>query len=112
MAPNPSNQGPALQVLGERIAAWRRARGVRPEALAAQAGLSRAVLQRIETGRGGSLEDLQKILEALDLPDRLAELIPDPAAAPVKPVRRSKLMSGPATHAPGYGKSGEWTPGD
>lgn len=112
MAPTPPKQGPALQVLGERIAAWRRARGVRPEALAAQAGLSRAVLQRIETGRGGSLDDLQKILEALDLPDRLAELIPDPAAAPVKPVRRSKLMSGPATHAPGYGKSGEWTPGD
>ncbi len=99
-----------LKALGEKLAAHRLARGLRPEALAAQAGLPRLALQRLEAGRGGSLEDLLKILNALGLEERFSALLPDPDETSEKPVRRSKLMSAPATHSASYGKSGEWKP--
>ena len=108
--PSVSPDALVLKRLGERLTAYRQAHGVRPETLAQQAGIPRAALHQIETGRGGTLEHMLAVLTVLGLEDRLADLVPDPNAGTGRIARR-KLMSGPATHSPNYGKSGEWKPG-
>tara|TARA_R110000868_G_scaffold263079_3_gene521696 strand:- start:816 stop:1169 length:354 start_codon:yes stop_codon:yes gene_type:complete len=75
-----------LSALGQQIEAYRISRGVKQAELAELAGISRSTLIRLEAGTGGTLENLIRIMRALDIEDRLANLIPDAALSPLDPM--------------------------
>ncbi len=105
-----------IKTFGKRLEAYRVARGIRQEDLAQQAGLSRSTLHRMETGRGGTLDSLFRIMKALEISDRLLNLVPDASVSPLDPgsarEARRKRVRYPATRSGQYGKSGEWRWGE
>ena len=76
----------ALETLGARIEAYRVSRNMRQVDLAAAAGVSRATVSRLETGQGGTLDSLIRIMRALDLGDRLVDLVPEARQSPLDPI--------------------------
>ena len=56
--------------------------------LAEMAGISRSTLARLEAGNGGTIDSLARIMRALDIEDRLLDVMPDaklrPARSPVR----------------------------
>ena len=73
-----------LQEIGARLSRQRIEAGLTQADLAAQAGLSKRTLERIEAGHGAELVSLIRVLRALRLADGLdravAELPPSPMA--------------------------------
>jgi transcriptional regulator with XRE-family HTH domain len=78
-----------IENLGERIAQYRLSRNLRQKDVAASAGVSRGVLTRLETGKGGTIDSLVRVLKALDMDDRVLNLVPDARMSPLDP-RASK----------------------
>lgn len=71
-----------LQELGARLAAARLARDQTQAELAAEAGVSKRTLERLETGQAATqLSGFVRVCRALRLLDRLDALIPAAAAA-------------------------------
>lgn len=81
-----------LQDLGARIERFRLSRNLRQEDLANRAGLSRVTISKLERGNGGSVDTLARILRALNLGDRLADLVPDASVSPMDPKSGSKTL--------------------
>lgn len=77
------------QTLGERLEAYRIARGLKQTDLAERAGIGRATLIRFESGATGTVDTLLRLLRALGLEDRILDVIPDASASPLDP-RRAK----------------------
>ncbi|HEX5787814.1 MAG TPA: helix-turn-helix transcriptional regulator [Woeseiaceae bacterium] len=75
------------QDLGRRLEALRLARNINQSQLAAEAGVSRRTITRLENGAGVSVDTLIRVLKALGLADRLVALLPDPAVRPIDRVR-------------------------
>lgn len=73
--------------LGERLAAQRLSRNLTQRQLAERAAVSLNTLNRLENGRNASLDTLIRVLEALDLGDRLDALAPPADVRPVDRVR-------------------------
>lgn len=73
------------QTLGERLAAYRIARGLKQADLAERAGIGRATLIRFESGAAGTVDTLLRLLRALGLEDRVLDLVPDASASPLDP---------------------------
>ena len=71
--------------LGENLTAYRLSRNLRQEDLAEQAGVTSRTVNRIETGRGGTIDSLVRITRALGWEDRIASLLPDAHASPLDP---------------------------
>ena len=101
-----------LSQLGEGVAAYRLNHNLTQRQLADEASVSLNALRRLEGGQNTSLDTLIRVLEALDLGDRLGILTP---AADVRPVDRVRLATGserkrarPADHKPAT----TWTWGD
>lgn len=76
--------------LGERLAATRLSRNMTQRQLAADAGVSLNTLRRLEGGENASLDTLVRVLDALDLADRLDVLTP---ALDVRPVDRVRMTT-------------------
>ena len=74
-----------LAEFGQRLEAYRLARQMRQEDLARSAGISRSTLHRIESGRGGTMENLFRVLGALDLEAGIDGLVPHPRLSPLDP---------------------------
>ena len=72
-----------LAEIGRRLEQQRLALNLTQEELAAQAGLGRATLQRMERGELSQTVNLVKLLRALDLLDALDEVIPDQVRSPI-----------------------------
>ena len=53
--------------------------------LAKLAGISRSTLSRLETGNGGTIDSLARIMRALDIEDRLLDIVPDAKLSPLDP---------------------------
>ena len=71
-----------LQELGARLAAARLARDLTQAELAAEAGVSKRTLERLEKGQAATrLSGFVRVCRALKLLDRLDALIPAAAAA-------------------------------
>lgn len=71
-----------LQELGLRLAAARLARDLTQAELAAEAGISKRTLERLETGQAATqLSGFVRVCRALKLLDRLDALIPAATAA-------------------------------
>ncbi|MGV1049408.1 MAG: helix-turn-helix domain-containing protein [Solirubrobacterales bacterium] len=77
-----------LEELGSRLRRARLDRNLSQEAVAAEAGIGRATLQRIEDGRGASASNLISVLRALDLFDGVELLVPEPTPSPIDELRR------------------------
>lgn len=77
-----------LQEMGARVARCRLNQNRTQDALAEEAGVSRATVQRIEQGHSTQLTNLLRVLRALDLIGNLELLVPVPPESPVQAVRR------------------------
>jgi len=73
-----------LRTLGERVGQQRLNKDISQMALAKRAGVARIVVQRLEGGRGCTLESLIRILRALDLVQQLDALLPEPGLSPIQ----------------------------
>jgi transcriptional regulator with XRE-family HTH domain len=76
-----------LAQLGRRIARYRLNRNLTQGALAGEAGVSLATLQRMEAGRSAQTASLLRVLRALGLLDNLDALIPEPPESPLQQVK-------------------------
>lgn len=78
-----------LDELGSRLARTRLERNVSQEQLAADAGVSKSTVERIETGREVKLSSFVRILRGLDRLEILDQLLPEPLPSPIE---RAKLQ--------------------
>lgn len=73
---------------GRRIGAARLERNLTQDELARQAGISKRTLERIESGAvAAQLSQLIRVLRALNMADRLDQLIPEAELGPVAMLR-------------------------
>ena len=77
----------ALQALGARLAAVRLKRNLTQTALAREAGVSRATIERLERGAGADLKLLVRVLRALQLLDGFLAGIPSDEPSPMELLR-------------------------
>lgn len=82
--------------LGRRLEEIRLSRNINQTDLAAEAGVSRRTITRLENGEGVSLDTLIRVMRALGLAGRLAALLPDPG---VRPIERVRLKGKERKHA-------------
>ena len=76
-----------LSELGERLARHRLRRNLTQADLAADAGVSKRTLERIEAGNSAQLSSLFNILRALDLLDNADLLVPEPVPSPLQQLK-------------------------
>ena len=74
-------------VLGHQLEQLRLNRNISQAQLADEAGVSLRTISRLAQGGGISLDTFIRVLGALGLLPRLAELLPDPQIQPVQRVR-------------------------
>lgn len=90
-------------ILGERLRALRKSRGLTQTELAEQAGLSRPTVSTLERGNDVSLDSFLSVLRALDLLDALDVTVPEPARSPIGELaersRRGNSRVAPPTSA-------------
>ena len=83
-----SNEKPVailIKDLGINLAAYRLSRNLRQDDVAVQAGVSRGVIARLETGKGGTLDSLIRVLRALGLEKRIFDVVPSAKLNPLDP---------------------------
>jgi|SRR5580700_4063585 transcriptional regulator with XRE-family HTH domain len=73
-----------LSELGSRLQRTRLERNLTQRELAAEAGVERKVLQRIEAGESVTLAGFIRVLRALGLLDALDQLVPEPTPSPIE----------------------------
>lgn len=71
--PTPLPVRRALGDIGAQLGTWRRLRGLTAEQVADRAGVSRATVVAIETGRGATLENTLRVARALGVLDLFAK---------------------------------------
>jgi transcriptional regulator with XRE-family HTH domain len=111
-----------LAELGRRLAARRLERNWTQAELAAEAGISKRTLVRLESGDSTQLTNLVRVLRALELEGALEALVPAVGVRPLEQLRsqgkRRKRASRRGTRAgsgssansgSGSGASSEWT---
>ena len=86
-----------MRALGERIEKYRLLKNVTQDALAEDAGIGVRTLRRLESGESGTIDTLLRILNALDVPVGLEDLIPDHSVRPIERARQTKKERSRAT---------------
>lgn len=74
-----------LKDFGARFEAYRIARGIKQADLAERAGIGRMTLSRLEQGNGATLDTVLRLLRALEIEERLFDLVPDATINPLDP---------------------------
>jgi transcriptional regulator with XRE-family HTH domain len=91
MIPNqitlPGNVETTMRDLGARLARVRLSRNMTQARLAHEAGASLPSIKRLEAGRNSSLDTLFRVLRALNLGDRILDILPDPDVRPVERIQ-------------------------
>lgn len=77
-----------LAELGSRIARLRLERNLKQADLAAQAGVGKRTLERMEAGGATEFSNLVRVCRALGMAERLDLLLPEPVPGPVEQLRR------------------------
>jgi len=93
-----------LEELGDRVRRERLNRNVAQADLARAAGVSRTVVQRLEGGRGCTLENLVRVMRGLGVLGHLDAFLPDPGPSPIQ---LAKLHGAVRERASRYGKGEE-----
>lgn len=102
-----SSDSSVLREVGERLARTRLERNVSQRALAIEAGVSKATIERLEAGEPVKSTSLVRVLRTLGLLDTLDRLMPEPLPSPVERLRlqgRRRLRAG--TPRDGHGERG------
>lgn len=73
-----------LQELGKRLERTRLDRNVTQEQLAAEAGVSRQTVVRIESGGAAGLPSFIRVLRALGMLDAFEQVVPKPVTSPIE----------------------------
>lgn len=79
-----------LAELGRRLERHRLQRNLTQDQLAAEAGIGRATLQRLERGESVQTNSLIKLLRALDLLGALDAVLPEALARPIAQLDRER----------------------
>ena len=102
-----------MQALGRRLARHRLNRNLTQAALAAEAGVSKLTVHRIEQGHSLQAVNLIRILRALGLLDNLDAVVPEPAISPIQQVRmRGRVRQRASSRSGKPEPSTEWSWGD
>jgi transcriptional regulator with XRE-family HTH domain len=81
--------GSLLQALGERLARLRVEQNLTQAALAAQAGVSKRTIERLESGEAAAqLSGFLRVCRALGVLERFELLLPEPGPSPIEELRR------------------------
>jgi len=80
---NTLSEDSVLTELGRRLARRRLDKGLTQAALAAEAGISKSTVERIESGASTQLAKLIRLLRPLDLLDNVDILVPEQTASPI-----------------------------
>jgi transcriptional regulator with XRE-family HTH domain len=97
--------------IGRRLEALRLAANVSQAEVAAEAGISRRTMTRLENGEGVSLDTLIRVMRALGVAGRLEALLTPPEVRPVERIRRKgrqRQRARPSARS----TPAEWTWGD
>jgi len=100
------------EALGRRLAAQRLTRNLTQRQLADAAAVSINTLRRLEAGDNVSLDTLIRVMEALDLGDRLEALAPPADVRPVDRVRMATASERRRATGDGATAAMPWTWGD
>ena len=76
-----------LEEIGLRLARTRLERNLSQQALAAEAGVAKTTVERLEAGAAVKSTSLVRVLRALDLLEALDRLVPQPLPSPIERVR-------------------------
>jgi transcriptional regulator with XRE-family HTH domain len=76
-----------LSELGARLARLRLERNLKQADLAAQAGVSKRTLERMEAGGATQLANLVRVCRALGLVERFELLVPEPLPSPLEQLK-------------------------
>lgn len=98
--------------LGRRLAAQRLNRNLTQRQLADAAAVSINTLRRLEAGDNVSLDTLIRVMEAMDLGDRLDALVPPADVRPVDRVRMAAASERRRATGSGAATATPWTWGD
>jgi len=101
-----------LAEFGARLERARLDSNLTQAALAAEAGISKRTVERIEAGRSTQLTNLLRVLRALGLLDRLDTLVPEPLPSPVQQLRLQGKTRERASPASREETPQTWTWGD
>jgi putative transcriptional regulator len=104
----------ALAELGERLARHRLQRNLTQDELAAEAGISKRTLVRLEGGESTQLTNLIRVLRALGLLANLDAFVPPPIPSPLEQLRtkqRLRKRASPRTSEDTTSRE-EWAWGD
>ena len=93
-----------LEELGIRLARARLERGLKQAELAAQAGIAKRTLERMEAGGSTELRSLVRVCRVLGLLERFEVLLPEPRPGPIEQLHmrgreRQRVRSGAKTEA-------------
>lgn len=80
---NTLSEAAVLAELGHRLARRRLDKGLTQAALAAEAGISKSTVERIESGASTQLAKLIRLLRPLGLLDNIDVLVPEQAISPI-----------------------------
>jgi len=101
-----------MRDLGTRLARVRLSRNLTQARLAQEAGASLPSIKRLEAGRNSSLDTLLRVLRALNLGDRILDILPNPDVRPVERVQhegRERRRARTQRQAP---KASDWAWGE
>jgi putative transcriptional regulator len=105
-----------LSELGARLERTRLERNLTQRELAAEAGVERKALQRIEAGEPVKITSLIRVLRALGLLEGLDQLVPEPTPSPIELLERHgnvrRRASGRRRAARAREQTGPWQWGD
>ena len=98
--------GAILLEIGRRLERTRLEKNLTQADVAEMAGVSRATLQRLETGQGVAATSLIRAFRALGLLDALERTVPELPLSPMEQLklqgrRRQRAARATATHRPG-----------
>ena len=100
-----------LSELGRRLEAERLAQDLTQAQLAAQAGVSKRTVERLEAGQSSAIGSLIRCLRALNRLDGLDALLPEPQPNPVSVLKlrgKTRQRARPSTEVPQSGKPWAW----
>jgi transcriptional regulator with XRE-family HTH domain len=102
-----------LHEMGSRIAGIRLETNMTQAQLAAQAGISKRTVERLESGNVGvQISGLIRVFKVLGLIDRVDLLVPEPAPSPVEQAKLRRRMRQRASGAKKKTSRNEWKWGD